>query len=626
MLMPVAFGQQVTRPPVVCQKRVKFGFGFDVQELVTIYTFHLNGSVHITDNQGSDFYIPPPKFQPVGPVTVDLVYNQTHVTHSFDVDAGTLKLWVSYHMAGGQEVKVTMNGTTTDPDAEVEFEFENPKGLPQRDGDTFIKIGGVRYDWADLEGATDFDYALNKLKVKFDYAFSLDPYVVGEGQDQTATRHGRKVRRANGFWWVFYYNGSRIVYRSSEGGGSWRNETDVCDATDGDAFSIYVNGTQFDYACESSGAMNYRRGTFNSLGFIDWTTTEQVAVASSTGDAPTIACDSQNIPFIAYMTGANQYNVTKSSLSNGTWSTDSGYPQVLQVGSGHQHGQLVSLSGQKMYVVHTASDGDAPLNGTLYNGTAWETSEQVSTTDVFASRGISAVADGDSVYAVFGNVTDYGVSAIFMNRTYGVGWGSEVSLDITCRGYPEVGLGGSNCLGQVYVFGLVGRDAIYYQAFNGSWGDAVRIPIPELISAGTLQVTYEQTGNWIGLAYTTTDNVVMFDVMGIGTVPPEHDPHGGGQDGDQEGFDLGDFELPPWGLWLIGGSLAVIGVGSALKMKPRRAKSRGPAKTKRMSTGPSRLKHPSRGPPSQKVGRHRTPAKSFKSKGPKRNKRTGRFA
>ena len=89
-----------------------------------------------------------------------------------------------------------------------------------------------------------------------------------------------KLEYSQGFWWIFYSDGTNIVYVSSPDGTTWTTPTTVTsspDATNGYDFSIWVSGTTIYYILTSKGVSSsflWRYGTLQSTGTIGWSIAE----------------------------------------------------------------------------------------------------------------------------------------------------------------------------------------------------------------------------------------------------------------------------------------------------------------------------------------------------------------
>jgi len=552
-------------------------------ELVSTYVFNVNGSVFMYDNKGTEFFIPAPSFQPQGNHTVALLTNSTHAIHAFNVLNGTLNLWVTYYIEYSERiVKVTLNGTTTDEDAEVEFEFENPKSLPLHNTTTSMQIGLITYDWADLIGTTDFEAYLNRLKIKFNATFFLDPSIVSAVQDTSATtnRFQRSLASSGDYYYAFYNNNSKLLYRYSSDGGSWSDETVVGTCNNGGYFSLWANSTHIDYSLYQIG-LRYRRGTFGSNGPISWVTAENIVKNDGSAFPSFIAVDSQGYPYITYSTGS-AFKIFKSSLNNGSWANATGYPQTLSSSaSAYWEGSLVPLSNSKMYAVFSKASAFADYTkalGRLYNGTGWEPEENASTSVLWSSLGHSIVSKTDDVHLVFMDST--GLDK-YVKRTYGVGWGSETTLPFTST-FPVISKASATSRGQLYVFGIVTK-TIYWCYYNGSWGGAESITEAININLLSISALYEESNDEVAIIYSTAQAPYVVKFYSVGTLAdiPFVDPASGitGVTDEDEGIIIKPpkIVIPTYGYYLMAIGVGLIAVGAIWNkaMAPRTRKARG---------------------------------------------------
>lgn len=412
LLLSIIFIIQTVKgedPEITRLQIVYYGFQNQGYEMQTRYKFYLNGSLLVANTLGSEFFFPAPKFQPDGEVVVTLSENESHVIQHFHVVSSrnaslTLDLWAYYDFSVAPDrAKISLIGNTTDEDSEVEYEFENPKEKPIQNMTTSYKIGNIVYDWSDLEGATEFTFAVNKLKVKFDYSFNLDPSIVSSVTEETATRfpHQRKIGYAHSRWWVFYDDGVNIVLRSSlDGGATWTEPIEVTASGDGDRFSMHQHGNYFDYAIHAN--LKYRRGLFNADGTVTYSDSESSPIDSTYSPGVSITVDSSNYPFITYLNGTSDtYMVVKSSFNNGTWATESGYPKNLSTTTGpFWYGQILALSNNQTYALYTRSDNK--IYGRLYNGSTWLNEEDATVNTVGTYPfWFSAVQINDDIHLAF---------------------------------------------------------------------------------------------------------------------------------------------------------------------------------------------------------------------------------
>jgi hypothetical protein len=116
----------------------------------------------------------------------------------------------------------------------------------------------------------------------------------------------------NGRFWVFWYDGTNIVFSSSSDGQTWENPTAVRTMSsyigfDLDIYGNYIHYVATDYL-EGENIIHYRKGLLNSDGTITWLSDEETfAVVPS--PYPLICVDSNGDPWIGWFDDNGQYVV-----------------------------------------------------------------------------------------------------------------------------------------------------------------------------------------------------------------------------------------------------------------------------------------------------------------------------
>jgi hypothetical protein len=265
---------------------------------------------------------------------------------------------------------------------------------------------------------------------------TVDQYNYGPAATGGATGLGqqRKLFFAKSLYWIFYSDGSDLVWKTSSDAINWGSAT-VLKAGElaGGSFSVVLDGDYVHYAYSGwwESTLYYRRGLLNSDGSITWDSEQTVYnVANTKCWLPVIALDSDGYPWIGWNhhedASGNKYPyVTKSSTKDGTWTTDTGFPVELKAVS-HDWWMVVplQLTNAKMYILY--GHADAVVYGRLYDGTMGS-EENASSSNVNFPAHFDGIAEDDDVHLVFekGAGADY---FIYVKRTYGVGWGSEQTI------------------------------------------------------------------------------------------------------------------------------------------------------------------------------------------------------
>lgn len=304
---------------------------------------------------------------------------------------------------------------------------------------------------------------------------------------------------AQGRFWVFYCtaSGDTFVYRTSTDGESWSSETTVVAGSTGSLFSTaIVDDSHFCY-CRAQTTnytgLYYRLGTLNSDGTISWVAAEQTIHSDENrGCDPVIAIDSNGYPWIACKDLTSEtypFTIYHSTTKDGTWTPASGDPVALgdYLDSGTQ--ALVALTNGKMYFIIACAVSTAPIQarGYLYNGSSWGSMETFTTsycTDNYYNQ-FSAVAVGDDVFFAFTEDSTNDITVV--RRVYGVGWGSETTLESGANADSAPVLFATS-VGDVYCC-WISTSGVYIAKFDlvdGEWGS------PELLCDESGQTMYNR--------------------------------------------------------------------------------------------------------------------------------------
>jgi len=135
-----------------------------------------------------------------------------------------------------------------------------------------------------MQKGDDSDSLAHLMKMGTIQTSSGSPITVGTSTVSNATLfdYERKSFYANGRYWVFYVDGTNMVYSTSTDGTSWtvgpQSPIRGGDWGGGNFFSIYFDGTYVHYVFGYYNVLNYpllyRRGTPNSDGTITWSKAE----------------------------------------------------------------------------------------------------------------------------------------------------------------------------------------------------------------------------------------------------------------------------------------------------------------------------------------------------------------
>jgi uncharacterized protein YxjI len=350
----------------------------------------------------------------------------------------------------------------------------------------------------------------------------IDPSVVGTTTTTTATWYPfqRKSFYANGRFWVFYSDGTNMVYKTSTDGLTWSQVNIVRPCTSGSYFSIWFDETYLHYAYAATTVntpLYYRRGLPNSDGSITWSTENEVAIPTIYNRVyyPFVSVDSNGYPWIGYIdrTGANYYPyVVKGSANDGTFGTPT-ITQLSTTRSINWRVSIIPLTEGKMLAIY-ARNGQT-IRAKRWDGSSWG-SEKATTSSIAYGYSFSAVAQGDDVHLVF-LTTTYNI--IYTKYTYSSdSFGPETILisGATSTSAPVISIDASTK--NLYVFAATKTTGtpsgwianhIYYKIYftsSGSWSDWIdwiNESSEILYSADRLTCFYQSYESKIGLVYMT---------------------------------------------------------------------------------------------------------------------------
>jgi len=286
----------------------------------------------------------------------------------------------------------------------------------------------------------------------------------------------REVFYAAGLFWVFYSDGSDMVYRTSVDGVTWSEATIIRSAPLGSHFSVWFDGTYVHYTYAWT-IVYYRRGVPNNDGTITWSADEQTVYSGAVDDVhrfPSLIVDSDGYAWIGvnWTDGVVRYpKVFKNSKKDGTWSTASGFPYQLTTDVSDWRVGLVPLTGGKVYVIYCGS-GELP-RGRLWDGGWGDEETDLANYNIDRSFGFSAVGEGDDVHFVYNRET---INQIRYNkRTYGTGWmASDLLVQDSVERDTVPALSINTTTGELYCFYMLeATDHIYYSKYVGTWEPAV---------------------------------------------------------------------------------------------------------------------------------------------------------
>lgn len=320
-----------------------------------------------------------------------------------------------------------------------------------------------------------------------------------------------KVGYAQGRWWVFYCDGTNIVYRTSTDGTTWSAKTTVCASTLGYDFCMEMDGSYVHYIRGSNvGTLYYRRGTLGTDGTITWTAAENSAGAGgSSNSVKALRFDSSGALIYSYRRDNYIYTNRMSSPTTGTWTSDSGYPKAASTtsGSGLQS-TITLLSSGKNYTIFGQTDTASKLKGVLWDGSAMGSEADISLTNLGLRYGFTVTVDGDDDLHLAYLGSDNHI--YYRHRDPNGTWDAaelDVSGAVTSTTAPFISI---DTNGVVYVLWMDATNNLikYNTVTNGVLGTAATLYSESLgilvTDQGNIMPTYGAAG--IGFAYLSDES------------------------------------------------------------------------------------------------------------------------
>lgn len=356
----------------------------------------------------------------------------------------------------------------------------------------------------------------------------------------TNAQQQRKTFYANGYYWVFYSDGTNLVYRTSTDGTSWSSATIVRACTDGSHFDVGYfpdYNTGFVYYAYSPGttlaAIVFRRGTISGNS-ITWLAEQTVQSSSSVLHYanPALCIEDAGKVHIGFCRGTstNHYWRDYSNTNNdgiGAW-TSSGNLSAQSAGADHWRGTMIALTGAEAYTTYVLT---TPIYGRLYTAGAWAAEETATAVGQVVH---STTAEGDDVHLAYYATTAF--RKAYRKRTYGVGWGAEEEIHTAASVFIGITISVDIATGDLYAFwgmrepGPSFEYNVYYskKPSGGSWSAAAEFASNEDdLRYASINAFKRAWNNVIGVVWTKGEltGTVRFQILSL--VPPVAPPKAG---------------------------------------------------------------------------------------------------
>lgn len=339
----------------------------------------------------------------------------------------------------------------------------------------------------------------------------------------------RLIFYADVLFWIFYVNGTDGVWRTSNDGDTWSDESIWRLGAGVASGSVWYDGTFVHIAWAQGTDVFYRRGLLNSDGTITWSAAWQTAYTEVGCDAyyPVIIMDSNNQPWIGFARRSallvmTPY-VTMSTATDGTWTTGAGFPYELSaaITGDHVYAIPVALTGGNVYVVYGTHN--TTIRGQLYDVTTGWGAEEVASTSNINSSLCSPVAIGDDVHLIFESRIGVNYAVTYLSRVDGT-WGSETALS-SQRNYNVVsGLAVDADTNYLYAF-WADSGSIYMQVYNtNGWSGVITVVSGEGTwpdeggKLSQIKVSYQKYGRTIMFTWvngTASPYSLRFDTLSL---------------------------------------------------------------------------------------------------------------
>lgn len=347
---------------------------------------------------------------------------------------------------------------------------------------------------------------------------SQAPYNATIGTSTTAYLRGNQRRTfyTQGRHWVFYSDGTNMVFRTSTDGNTWSAATTVRAATANQMFGLWFDGTYVHYAYSSwvsNTPLYYRRGTPVAAGTVTWTAEVEAvaAVANYRHYYADVSVSSGGFPWVTYRTqdmtdsDPNTPFCSKSSTTDGTFVADAGFPYQLTATLDLWYVASIPLTNNRMVVLYSRGVATGEQVRTQrWDGVAWSGIERQTTTKVDQAEfwNFNGVSQSDDIDMCIG---EEGGDIHYERYTYATDtWATTKQIDTaTADSTPVLSKGAT---GNLYVVWSDSTDADKIKVWRrvGTTWDAYPYVIERdttITNHTSMSISAQETSGYINLIW-----------------------------------------------------------------------------------------------------------------------------
>jgi len=317
-----------------------------------------------------------------------------------------------------------------------------------------------------------------------------------------SANYQRKAFYANNYHWMFYCNGSHLLYSTSSDGSGWSVPSVVRKGISSSGISVWCDGGSVHYVYASGipgDPVVYRHG-FISGSTIDWEDEQTAVLGVEAHEYYNGYCilDSYGYPWAAYIEDYGSYRssyVVRATSANGSsWSTPT---RISEPSISIPRTSILPLSDGKVYAIYATTN---EVNGRLWNGTEWGTQENIAETNVLQGYGYSVISHNDNVYLVL--LEDGTYNLIYFKWASDTSWHGETILERNQSSVSLPVLSVDKLTGNLYCFWIYEGIIRMKTGVNDIWESSYSTPFGTTSSSPRgITCFYQAWDDKIGVAW-----------------------------------------------------------------------------------------------------------------------------